>query len=119
MCKIVFRFITRIILKVAEAIYNTISSIFLWIKEFIYNHIDLDHYNKFFFLLKKYSKKLLYPSIYISLFLDVIYLSISNYVFHSYESIVFLFTFILVFIIIVLRGCLKGEPWREQHTGDN
>jgi len=108
-----------IILTICGGFLSLLKFIKNKIKGRFYDSIDLERYIKTVKLVKKYIRKLIYPTIIVSLFLSAIYVSIWNYYFHSIQSIVFLFIFILIFVVFVIRGCLRGEDYQDEITGNN
>lgn len=111
--------IISISIKSIGFILGLILSISRKLQKFFYNTVDLENYSKFVFLLKKYIRKLLIPSILISFLLDAIYISVWNYAFHSVQPIVFFFLFILVFVVLTVKGCLHGENINDRFKEDN
>jgi hypothetical protein len=107
------------VIRVVNRILSSFMVLSRKILGIFYNLINLEQYHRTLLLVRKYYKKLFIPTIIISLFINAIYISISNYLFHSFHFIVVFFIFIFVFIIIILRGCLRGENIKEEYTGDN
>lgn len=88
-------------------------------KELFYNSIDLEQYYRLIKSLHKYIRKLVLPSFILSSILIIIYVFVSNKLFHSYEISYSIIIFILSFAFFTIRGCLRGEDYKEEHTKDS
>lgn len=114
--------ISRII-KTFSIIYDIALSIHKKIiyklKDFFYGRFDLERYYRATVLFKKYTRKIIYPTMVLFIFLSVIYTVISNHFFHVFYPIVFIFLLMISFLLFILRGCLRGEDYKDEYTNDN
>lgn len=105
--------------QIKKTINGIFKKIYHKITDFFYYRIDTERFYKSIRHLRKYYRKMIVPTLSVSIFLSVVYVLLSMRFFKTFYPIAILFIFVLVFIILSVRGCLKGEGDINEYSQDN
>lgn len=106
-------------MKIKALIGKIFKKVYHKIIDWFYGRIDTEKFYRLIRNTSKYIRKTVSPMFIVSTVVSIIYISISMRFFRTFYPVIVLFIFVLVFIIISVRGCLKGDGEINEYSQDN